>query len=140
MIPPILAIRVTRDIFLEHAVLSTVELDLPYDGLGFLPYGYSAEPARCIPVGVYEVTLRDSPANGPDTLELEAVPGWRHIQLHAGNDPRTDSRGCILLGLARDVATGRVLRSRVAVEWLRARAIEVFRAGGRVTVEVRRAG
>lgn len=151
--PPKLRIRVTRDAPCPGSTLGVVELDLPDDSAGWLPFGYSCEDidrrveedlarkqkgATAIPVGTYAVRLYDSPAHGPDTLELVDVPGFRHIQLHPGNSA-DDSEGCILIGLGRDLGKGIVTRSRPACAWLRAEAIEAIRAGGTVTVEVRRA-
>lgn len=150
---PDLRIRVTRDAFSPSWTLGMVELDLPDDGLGFLPFGFSCEdvdrhleldPARkvrgatAIPVGVYGVRLYDSPKHGPDTPELVGVPGFQHVQIHPGSDA-SDTEGCLLLGLDRDPVHGSVGRSRSACRWLRSEVVEVIRAGGTVTVEVRRA-
>jgi len=145
-----LRIRVTRDRLLSDRTLGVVELDLPDDGAGWLPFGYSLEDTdrrlesggaklrgeTAIPLGVYEVRLYDSPKHGPDTPELVGVPGYQHVQIHAGNVP-ADTLGCILVGLSRDER--QVLRSRLACDWLRAEVARVIRAGGRVTVEMRRA-
>lgn len=152
---PHLAIRVVRDTFLPTATLGIVYLDLPGDGHGFLPFGYSVEDvdrhveegptpsarkvkgATAIPVGVYSVRLYDSPKHGPQTPELIGVPGFQHIQIHSGNDS-TDTEGCLLFGLSRDAAKGTVGRSRVACSWLRQQIIDVIEDGGTVTVEVAR--
>lgn len=147
-----LAIRVVRDTFLPTATLGTVYLDLPDDGLGYLPFGFSCEDtdrhveedatrkvkgATAIPVGVYDVRLYDSPRHGPDTPELIGVPGFAHVQIHSGNDSG-DTEGCLLLGLSRDTTAGTVGRSRVACTWLRSQVVDVIQAGGTVTVEVTR--
>lgn len=145
-----LRIRVTRDRLLSDRTLGVVELDLPDDGAGWLPFGFSLEDTdrrleaggaklrgqTAIPLGVYDVRLYDSPKHGPDTPELVAVQGYQHVQIHSGNVP-SDTLGCILIGLSRDER--QVLRSRVACDWLRAEVARVIRAGGRVTIEVRRA-
>jgi len=129
-----LLIRVTRDQPLADRTLGVVELDLPDDTAGLLPFGFSLEdPQEQIPAGLYPVHLYNSPKHGPDTPEL-TVPGRRHIQIHSGNGPE-DTLGCLLFGLGRDAS--RVLRSRVACTWLRALIAEVLHAGGTVTVEVR---
>jgi hypothetical protein len=146
-----LAIRITRDHFLPDRTLGTVHLDLPDDSAGFLPFGFSAEDpdrhleehpeakirgATAIPLGTYKVHLYDSPKHGPDTPELLSVPGYGHVQIHPGNGP-ADTEGCLLFGLAR--TDSMILRSRLACTWLRAEIIRVIRAGGEVTVEIRRA-
>lgn len=146
-----LKIRVTRDVLLADRTLSVVELDLPDDGAGWLPFGFALEdvdrhveqdPTRkvkgrtAIPTGTYAVHLYDSPKHGPDTPELLAVPGYQHVQIHSGNTP-DHTEGCLLLGLGRTAFE--VTRSRPACDWLRAEVAKVIRAGGQVTVEVRRA-
>lgn len=151
--PPALHIRVTRDAPCPGSTLGVVELDLPDDGAGWLQFGYSCEDidrrveedlsrkqkgATAIPVGTYAVRLYDSPKHGPDTPELVDVPGFRHVQIHVGNGAG-DTEGCILVGLGRDLGKGIVTRSTPAIRWLRDVIIETIRAGGAVTVEVRRA-
>ena len=132
--PATLAIRVTRDRPLHDRTLGVVDLDLPDDGDGFLPFGFCLEdPQDQIPTGTYPVHLYDSPKHGPETPEL-AVPGRRHIQIHPGNGPG-DTLGCLLFGLDRD--DQHVLSSRRACAWLRALVAQVIRAGGVVTVEIR---
>lgn len=128
-----LAIRVTHDRPLADRTLGVVELDDSDDDAGFLPFGYSCEPAEALLPGMYPVHLYDSPKHGPDTPELE-VPGHHHIQIHSGNGP-IDTLGCLLFGLGRDER--QVLRSRPACRWLRREIAEVIHAGGTVTVEVR---
>lgn len=151
--PSELKIIVTRDVFNPAWTLGVVELDLPGDGLGPLPFGFSVEDvdrhveldpgrkvkgATAIPVGTYGIRLYDSPRHGPDTPELVGVPGFGHVQVHPGNTA-SDSEGCILMGLDRDVVQGSIGRSRSACRWLQAEVIEVIRAGGSVTIEIRRA-
>lgn len=143
---PALLIRLTRDRFLPDRTLGVVDLDLPDDSAGWLPFGYSCEDVdrrdaakvkgqTAIPVGTYAVHLYDSPKHGKDTPELLNVPGFAHIQIHSGNGPQ-DTEGCLLLGLGR--TDTEVTRSRLACDWLRGEIVKVIRAGGSVTVEVRR--
>ena len=146
-----LAIRVTRDRLLPDRTLSVVELDLPGDGHGFLPFGYALEDvdrrvednpawkvkgATAIPVGTYAVRLYNSPKHGTNTPELAGVQGFQHVQIHSGNTP-DDTEGCLLVGLGRTASE--VTRSRLACDWLKAEIVKCVRRGGRVTVEVRRA-
>lgn len=142
-----LHIRVTRDRPLSDRTLGVVELDLPDDGAGWLPFAYSCEDAdrgggpkihgaTAIPAGTYAVRLYDSPKHGPDTPELVSVPGFGHVQIHSGNGPQ-DTEGCLLFGLGRD--DHQVLRARPACSWLRSEIASVLHAGGIVTVEIRRA-
>ncbi len=136
---------------MSDRTLSVVELDLPGDGAGFLPFGYALEDvdrhveadlsrkvkgATAIPTGAYAVRLYDSPKHGPDTPELVGVPGYQHVQIHSGNTP-DHTEGCLLIGLGR--TDSEVTRSRVACDWLRAEVARCLKGGGRVWVEVRRA-
>ena len=146
-----LRIRLTRDVFLADRTLSTVDLDLPDDGKGYLPFGFALEDTdrhveddldrkvageTAIPAGTYKVRLYDSPKHGPETPELAGVPGYQHIQIHPGNRP-ADTLGCLLIGTQRSATE--VLHSRIACEWLYPRIRDVIHAGGEVIVEVRRA-
>ena len=131
-------IRITRDRPLADRTLSVVELDLPDDGAGWLPFGYCCEDldrgdgaekvpgATAIPVGTYAVRLYDSPKHGPDTPELVNVPGFQHIQIHSGNGPE-DTEGCLEFGLARD--DQRVLRSRPAIAWMKSLIASTIHSG-----------
>lgn len=66
---------------------------------------YSLEPPirtddvkpRAIPVGVYKVTLYQSPKRGYKVALLHDVAGFEAIEIHIGNFPK-DTEGCILLG------------------------------------------
>lgn len=70
-------------------------------------------PARPRPQGAPVVR----PPRGKDTPELVGVPGFQHVQIHPGNYV-TDTEGCILPGLARDIEKRMVLRSKAASDWL----------------------
>lgn len=83
----------------------------------------------CIPVGRYEIVLDMSGKYGPDTLTLKDVPGFRYIRIHAGND-EDDTEGCILPGLRKDDAAGKVYGSRKAVNWLEATLRQHLKGGG----------
>jgi hypothetical protein len=145
-------IRVTRDMFGAAWTLGTVDIDYER-GDGWQPFGFCLEDvdrhveadlslkvkgATAIPTGTYRVRLYDSPKHGPRTPELIDVPGFQHVQIHSGNGP-TDTEGCLLMGLSRNVRSGRVEESRRACSWLREKIIEYIGRGEPVTVEVRRA-
>ncbi len=53
-----------------------------------------------IPVGIYKVTLYDSPSHGCKVPWVH-VPGREYIEIHPGNYEK-DSKGCILVGETRD--------------------------------------
>jgi len=153
MAPQTLRIILTRDVFHPAWTLGTVSLDLPDDGLGPLPFGYSVEdvdrrveedPARkvkgqtAIPTGTYEVHRTWSPKFNRLVPLVDGVPGFAGVRIHAGNDAE-DTEGCLLVGLARDVEHGQVARSRAACAWLEGEIHRVEGLGGRTILEVRRA-
>jgi len=51
-----------------------------------------------IPVGVYEGFLRYDHPDDRWRIELERVPGRRHVEIHIGNKPR-QTEGCLLVGM-----------------------------------------
>lgn len=52
-----------------------------------------------IPQGTYRITLETSARFGPETLTVNAVPGFEGVRMHAGNT-QADTEGCPLLGMA----------------------------------------
>lgn len=55
-------------------------------------------PGRtAIPTGEYTLRVARSPKRGRDVVWVDGVPGFRAIQIHAGDGPE-DSDGCPLLG------------------------------------------
>lgn len=106
---------------------------------------YAAEPSSwslkvkretAIPVGEYELGVRFSPAQGREVLFLVGVPAFNPgcVLVHAGNT-EADTEGCVLVGLARNVAG--VTKSRAAVAWLEKTVMPEARAG-RARIHVRR--
>jgi hypothetical protein len=92
-------------------------------------YGYTA-----IPQGLYKLTAENSPRFGPDTLTVNAVPGFEGIRVHAGNSEK-DTHGCLLVG----TRAGRALvsNSRSALAALKAKLLPVLARGEAVTIEYR---
>ncbi len=146
----------TRDLFSGEATLGT--LSIVYAGSDEVkPFGFSCEdtdrgldqvdPAGCIagkvagltaiPVGSYRVALTWSPKYVRKVPEVLAVPAFRGIRIHSGNDA-DDTEGCILPGLDLDAAWWRVLRSRLAAAWLDREIAACEERGELVTLEIRR--
>lgn len=96
------------------------------------PWRDNARDVSCIPPGVYELELRQSPRFGL-TYEVAAVPGRSHILFHAGNTV-ADTRGCILPGLQIGDLNGQiaVLRSR----WAMARLMELLQGHRPITLTI----
>lgn len=88
-----------------------------------LPWRGNENNISCIPNGLYRCFVRHSNKYGL-AYEVENVPGRSAILIHLGNwagdaslGYRTNSYGCILLGLSRGVAYGQkaILNSRAAI-------------------------
>lgn len=88
-----------------------------------------------IPAGEYRITLENSPRFGPDTLTVNAVPGFVGVRMHAGNT-EGDTEGCPLLGMEvnpRGIVGG---TSRPAVSLIKEVVRQAIREGGTVTMRV----
>lgn len=61
------------------------------------PWNNNEENISCVPSGIYECKLVNSPKFGR-TFEITSVENRTDILFHAGNYPR-DTKGCVLLGM-----------------------------------------
>lgn len=95
----------------------------------------SAETA--IPTGLYIVRTTWSPKYQRDMPILVAVPGFRGIRIHSGNDD-DDTAGCLLPGTARDIERMTVSGSRNACRWLYREIAKLEAAGEEVTILIDR--
>jgi len=75
-------------------------------------YGQTA-----IPEGLYEVRVTWSPRFKTNLPLLIDVPGYSGVRIHAGNST-DDTEGCILVGESWDISTGKLARSRAALDRL----------------------
>jgi len=91
-----------------------------------LPWKDNQHDISCIPAGEYEVVPYHSSHLG-QIYRIKDVPGRTNIRIHAGNwagdmskGYRTDSKGCIFLGLGRSQLSGQeaVVYSRAALNKL----------------------
>ena len=69
-----------------------------------------------IPYGKYKVRLSMSPKYKKILPEIMNVPGFTGVRIHSGNDPKTDSSGCLLPGY--NTIKGKVTSSRKVMEAL----------------------
>ena len=89
-----------------------------------------------IPAGIYRVTLETSNRFGPDTLTVNAVPGFTGVRMHAGNTA-ANTDGCPLLGMQ---ATDHSLiggSSRPAVALVKGEVERAIARGEPVTIEIK---
>lgn len=70
----------------------------------------------CIPCGTYEIRIHKSPTFGRDVPMLVDVPGFHHILIHWGNEPK-HTKGCLLTGLERAEDSVRLSRAAFDVVW-----------------------
>jgi hypothetical protein len=73
------------------------QTETPFALTGELPWKENKRNVSCIPPGEYLCSKRLSPARGV-VFQLTKVAKRRNIQLHCGNVPTKDSRGCIIIG------------------------------------------
>jgi hypothetical protein len=91
--------------------------------------------ATAIPGGEYHVTLEMSQRFGPDTLTVNAVPGFEAIRMHAGNTS-ADTEGCLLLGMTVAGNTLAGGTSRPAVALVKDRVKQAIAAGAVVLIDI----
>ena len=86
------------------------------------PAGVKVAGETAIPAGVYPVTIERSPTFRMLTPRLHEVPGFEGVLLHPGNGPK-DTRGCVLVGLAKLPSNTKIYQSREAFEKLMTRLL-----------------
>ena len=89
-----------------------------------------------IPVGIYALSLVNSPKFGPDTLSIANVKGFEYIRMHAGNT-ELDTEGCLLLGMKIGVSGIIGGTSRPAVALLKTIVKQWITQGHAVFIDVR---
>ncbi len=102
--PMNLNLRVVRSIFTEKSAVGELFIDGKVFCYTLEPPKREAKP-RCIPVGLYDVTVRYSEKHKRLMPHVESVPGFEGIEIHPGNYPK-DTEGCLLVGAtyAPDIA------------------------------------
>jgi hypothetical protein len=96
------------------------------------PAGAKVAGATAIPAGVYLVTIERSPTFRMLTPRLHKVPGFEGVLIHPGNGPG-DTRGCVLVGLAKLPSNTKIYQSREAFEKLMTRLL----GASRITLTIR---
>ena len=108
-------------------------------------FGYTLEPQkkgsnetnclnRCIDTGKYVAVYEYSAKFKKHLIELKNVRNHTEIKIHSGNF-RSDTRGCILVGLRSGV--GCVLDSRIAIDMLNNMAKNAKNSNVKIEVEVK---
>lgn len=108
-------------------------------------FGYTLEPQRkgsneashlnrCINTGKYVAVYEYSAKFKKHLIELKNVRNRTEIKIHSGNF-RSDTRGCILVGLRSDV--GCILDSRLAIDMLNNIAKNAKKNNVKIEVEVK---
>lgn len=76
---------------------------------------HSIEPLKCVPLGVYDYVMYNSPKNKCIVPLLINVPGFSMIEWHIGNYLK-DTKGCLLPGLCINSNVPMVIHSAKAFE------------------------
>ena len=79
--------------------------------------------ATAIPAGIYPVTIERSPTFRMLTPRLQGVPGFSGVLLHTGNGAK-DTRGCILVGLAKLPSNVKIYKSQEAFQLLMSKLLD----------------
>lgn len=90
-----------------------------------LPWKDNQHEISCIPNGTYPVIKWSSP-KVPKGFRIENVPNRDLIDIHCGNNPLTDSLGCIIVGTSMQVGQNAVLNSHVAMDLLYSKLSDSF--------------
>lgn len=100
--------KVTRGVLIHENNAIALTLENPWKD--------NTPNISCIPVGIYECKMVDSPRFDV-TYEVKDVEGRTHILFHSGNTEKS-TRGCILLGNMLGELEGEpaILNSRVTVD------------------------
>jgi hypothetical protein len=96
-------------------------------------------PGRtAIPAGTYAVQITQSLRFNRRLPLLLNVPGFEGVRIHPGNSD-ADTEGCILVGLGRDDAHARILRSAVGCQLLQDHIDTALAQGEPVSIRIDRA-
>lgn len=89
-----------------------------------------------IPKGIYKVILSISNRFNKVLPEVQNVPGFTGVRIHAGNSSK-DTEGCIIVGAVNDREDDDwVGGSKIAMTRLQPKIAKAIKAGKTVTLEV----
>ena len=87
------------------------------------PAGQHVANETAIPAGTYPVSIERSPSFRMLTPRLGGALAGRGVLLHPGNGA-ADTRGCILVGLAKLPSNAKIYKSREAFEQLMGKLLD----------------
>ncbi len=87
------------------------------------PTGPKVPGATAIPAGTYPVTIERSPGLRLLTPRLHQVPDFEGVLIHPGNGSK-DTRGCILVGLAKLPSNVKIYKSQEAFQALMGKLLD----------------
>jgi len=94
--------------------------------------------ATAVPAGRYRITLENSQRFGPETITINAVPGYISIRMHGGTDIE-DTEGCVVVGDSADRERMTISGAKFnhVLDRLKARIKAAIAIGGEVWIEIR---
>jgi hypothetical protein len=90
-----------------------------------------------IPIGKYQIRITHSPKYKRLMMRVTGVPAFDGVLIHQGNT-EAHTAGCVLPGLYRDEAAGKVTDSAKATAWLFSRVSECEARGEAVWLSIGR--
>lgn len=108
--------KLTRDRILDDCILGTMLAGGSVFYTLELPWLDNTQNISCIPTGFYTLRYKSKSNNGllNDVYEFISVPGRAGVLMHAGNHV-SDSKGCVLNGLGRDIEKKEIISSKMAM-------------------------
>lgn len=98
---------------------------------------WKVQNETAIPAGKYRITLENSPKFGPDTITVNAVPGFSGIRVHSGNN-EDNTEGCLILGYKlNEDGTIQYGTTRTAVNDLKQKIKAAIKANEEITMDIR---
>lgn len=108
--------KLTRDHISPDCILGTIVANGQVFYSLERPWMDNTPNISCIPAGFYHCEYKAKSNNGKlsDVYEIQNVPDRAGVLIHAGNVV-TDSHGCILLGLGREIEEKKIVSSKLGM-------------------------
>ncbi len=111
--------KITRDRPLDDCIFGTMLAGGSVFYTLERPWLDNTEDISCIPTGFYTLRYKSKSNNGKlnNVYEFLSVPNRAGVLIHTGNWVH-ESKGCILIGLGRDIEQKKLVSSQLAMAQL----------------------